>query len=1181
MGMKRLQTVGKSLLLAAYLSTPALADDTDIYLESNRLSVGTPRVMLTIDFRANVGGNQCTDAASAACETLMGSEVYPVLDLVDAAGNDGADGVADIQQVSGATGAERLALLKAGYWSGKKVGLYDMLRAVLYVVLNEVEGVRVGLMINHEATCRGDGPNQIPTGGQSGCSQGAYVLKGFFDPADAAELNDLFLRLGAIPEPDVKEDWMSNAWNGHGYALRDLYFEFYRYLTGRDMHYGWLGYDDYNSLLPTENLHQSTNDVVFDGLTLLSPDTSIIKDYPTLGEPSVGKAQNFEYISPMDETDSCSAIYMINSLFGSTANSSSDSAFAESVGSGGLNLTLRGGQDAKDTEIVKTFRTTDFGTRTYMPHLEQDIDGSQSVISYFVTDKVRKNTNDMAAAGGTGTAIQLTDPGSTLQSLRDIFTEILSVSTTFVAASVPVNVFNRAQIVDNVYLAIFQAEKQPLWNGNVKKLRIANESAVDPETGELVETSLIVDANGNLAFARDDGRISFSALTYWTDPNGADVSPADPSELVDPEEPGRDGRSVDRGGAGQQIPGFLDDMPSLANATGGRKLFTENPVSGSCEAPASGCTAMPYNADSATASTLAPYLDPTSSLSSSELQALIGWGRGVDVLDSDGDGSTTDARPWLMGDPMHSRPLVVNYGDPGGSGDGYSETNPLIMLFFGTNDGWFHALRNTEGNGSEAGDEVFAFMPLEVMDKQQALARNMALAGERHPYGVDGEAVVFTRDLNRDGNLDHTAGDKAYVYTGLRRGGKAYYAFDFSDPDNPQYLWKITDQTAGFDQLALSFATPRTATLNLDGTLTDVVIFTGGYNGGWMEDPDNPGLYIRVGKDGSADPDYRGNAIYIVNADTGALVWKAVGPNHPSIPSNTAASATSFYAADMIHSFPASVTVVDSDGNDVHDRLYVGDAGGQVWRVDLTEGVSPLGAGDGVSNWFATRIADFGVDVDRRFHHAPDVTFTYDSNGSYAGIMLTSGDRANPKSETTADWAYYLKDRNLVTGSTAAQSATPLLQADLADVTDLCTDDTSGDIVPCSGSSLANGWKLALEEPGEKGLSTPLISSGVVLFTTYLPRGGTPGACAPSEGSGRVYVVNLRDGTPYFDLKSDLASLEADRYEDIGPGIPPGVKPLADQVLVPGKGIGGNQIVPLGGRNVWKVYWRETDVDRL
>ena len=38
----------------------------------------------------------------------------------------------------------------------------------------------------------------------------------------------------------------------------------------------------------------------------------------------------------------------------------------------------------------------------------------------------------------------------------------------------PVNVFNRAEITDNVYIALFQVdgEAKPSWVGNVKKLRM-------------------------------------------------------------------------------------------------------------------------------------------------------------------------------------------------------------------------------------------------------------------------------------------------------------------------------------------------------------------------------------------------------------------------------------------------------------------------------------------------------------------------------------------------------------------------------------------------------------------------------------------------------------------------------------------------------------------------------------
>ena len=69
------------------------------------------------------------------------------------------------------------------------------------------------------------------------------------------------------------------------------------------------------------------------------------------------------------------------------------------------------------------------------------------------------------------------DPDELVATLQEIFKQVLSVSTTFVAASVPVNVFNRAEITDNVYIALFQVDGdgRPSWVGNVKKLKLLGE----------------------------------------------------------------------------------------------------------------------------------------------------------------------------------------------------------------------------------------------------------------------------------------------------------------------------------------------------------------------------------------------------------------------------------------------------------------------------------------------------------------------------------------------------------------------------------------------------------------------------------------------------------------------------------------------------------------------------------
>ena len=192
-----------------------------------------------------------------------------------------------------------------------------------------------------------------------------------------------------------------------------------------------------------------------------------------------------------------------------------------------------------------------------------DLDGKQNVTSYFIVDptKINTKTTAYAVAGGTNVPLPLDqDPEKLINTLNDIFKQILSVSTTFVAASVPVNVFNRAEVVDNIYLALFQADDKtrPYWPGNVKKLRIAG-LGTNPQ---------LVDINDEPAIAAD-GRIKFDALTFWTD---ASALP-DP-DVAEGEVAGKDGRSVLRGGAGQNVPGYIAGGPEEQNSVAGaRQLF--------------------------------------------------------------------------------------------------------------------------------------------------------------------------------------------------------------------------------------------------------------------------------------------------------------------------------------------------------------------------------------------------------------------------------------------------------------------------------------------------------------------------------------------------------------------------------------------------------------------------------
>lgn len=1059
-----LRAVAWGTLLFLTLQVPSIADDTDIYINAAPAGSAEPMVFLTLDYRPNLGSNLCTEVnpqdPAGQCGVLLG-DAYPNLDTGPGA-----------------------------------VTLFDGLRAVFKTVFDELDGIQVAFMMNHDNSCsgsnRGGGPDV------TGCSNGGYFLKGLksFDSTDSNGAKaDMLEALASIPIPSGNLS--------HSYQGQELYFELFRYLTGQEWHNAHTGWTDYGS----------------------SRNFNVDRDDPGAAWDASIESGDY-YITPFTSSEGyeCARMYAVNMMFQvSNQDSDNEDEIKASVAQGGLGITIN---NPDFVDIIEFMRDTDLAPNDptdtgygYWP----DVAGNQNLTSYFVAAQVNNTTNGYASAGGSIAALPLTEPAEMLNILRNIFREILSISTTFVAASVPVNVFNRSDIVDNVFVAQFQVDPdgRASWSGNLKKLKIL-ESVDELGTRALA----IVDATNVDAIAAD-GRISTNALTYWTD--ASSLPPANDDEVE-----GKDGRAIERGGAGQKIPGFLTGASMIGDNNGGinRTLFTE---------PVSGAALLALGVTNAT--TLQADLGAESVADAEEL---IRWIRGQDVDDLDADGNVNEARRWLLGAPLHSRPLPLNYGARGS----YSESNPDIRIFMGSEDGMMHAFRNTTSSGTESGAEDWAFMPRSVMDKMSILRTNSV---GTHPYTLDGASSAFVIDEDGNGTIDGS--DKAYLYFGLRRGGKAYYALNVTNPDNPGMLWSI-DKSGDFSELGMTFSTPRTGQVKFGADPTQVVIFSGGYD----EDKD----------DGAADDD-EGNAIYIVNAVTGNLIWKATyGSTTGSV------SSSEYHHSGMVDSIPSDVAALDTNADGNIDRLYVGDSGGTVWRVDLPESTY-----DNRSSWFVSELANIGRDDsggdkanDRRFFHRPDFVPSSDDLGAFDGVLIGTGDRADPKDTQADNYFYLIKDRNVLSGTVAS---TAYADSDFGNITDTCIED---DV--CT-ADLSNGWKLALEGVGEKSLAPAITAFGTVYFTTFLPEGDGSSAgtsCAPSEGGGRLYGVNLFTGAPVNNYDSgdgsdDITLTKSDRFDPLGSGgIPAEVVPIGGFLLPPDL-----EAEALNGREFWKTFWFEKDVD--
>lgn len=838
----------------------------------------------------------------------------------------------------------------------------------------------------------------------------------------------------------------------------------------------------------------------------------------------------------------------------------SDGAPSSNINKGTIDDLLRAGgfepppATSNDCEDLTALDLNDYGKCgpdlvRFLREYDQSsaLPGNQTVTTYTIgfslagVPEAQTYLRRLSEVGG-GDYYDADSPESLVAVFQRIIEEISADNATFVVPSTAIDPNNLLANREEVYLSLFSPSDYPRWVGNIKGYYLGDAGYED------LNREKATDASGTIFLA---GKQSF-----WT---------------ATPEVTALDGG----------LAGKLADVRTVYTYTGPDNFSSAVNLNSNEQR-------LRVANDSANGGTLSNALlglDLTAS--SADRQALIEWAQSDEIG---------------VGESLHTTPVFVPYTIPGNTAGAATQ----YVLFSVTNDGYLHAQDVTE-NGASGGRELFAFVPKELLPNLEKMKRNST--AENKLYGLDGGIAMWYEDANGDGVIDKAAGDHVRLYFGMRRGGSNYYALDVTDLSNPRLLWTIKSGDPGFKRLGQTWSKPVLTRMKVaeSGDNDDeryVLVFAGGYD--LHQDDKEVRSY-----------DYIGNSLYIVDAQTGALLWSAAGPAEalisvlqaeiddledtdsgipfletelarvgteqttaenadpldPVLVANLMQEADSIAneieaakvqladlqsalavaeaddtqydvsVATMLYSIPSDVRMIDVDANGLADRLYVGDMGGQIWRVDFPGGlqdgtdangtaITYPGLGDNSSSKAAVyQLAQLsGSDAanSRRFYYPPSVAKVLDGGHYRLSVSIGSGYRAHPLQATIRDRFYALKD----TLDTAP--ATAMTESNLVDMTDNAINEGSTAEQSVLRNSLANGsgWYIVLSS-GEKALARPLTFENKVMFTTFNPGIQSANAdCSAGFGpESRFYMVDLLDASPVKQL-AEAVDLDGDGVPD-------------------------------------------------
>ena len=686
---------------------------------------------------------------------------------------------------------------------------------------------------------------------------------------------------------------------------------------------------------------------------------------------------------------------------------------------------------------------------------------------------------------------------------------MLSESISFTAPVVSVDAANKVQNGDDLYMGQFLPMDATYWPGNLKKFVLGDGSVNRPDRW------MIYDGGDNEAI---DGNGLFLDNTegFWGDEN--DANDADNYGAPDIKEDGVGEVLTERVAANFASGSYY--ARSIKTYLGGSLVDFDQTID-----------PTKFGLDAAATATR---------------NKIVNWVYGY-TFDADvTTGDPAAARDWALGAIVHFRPTVIDYYNA----SDFSVVDKRYVVA-GADDGMLHIFDDADGT------EVLAFVPTDVLSKLKNFETIF------HQSLVDGSVKLYREN-----------GNPKYLIFSLRRGGASLWALDVSDVNaaNWTVAWSFTDGEMVQSWSEVEIAKIRTGA----NTYASVAIFSGGYdpvednfpepfndldaNGSPYDDNGNLDTSEWDKDDASQDfyadniynkknpaGDSKGRAIYVVNVNTGALVFsvKYGASNNPATP-GSASTETAQTRTDFKYCFPASPSVVslsqvysyDNSGTTVTARMsnvlaaiYAPDIYGNLFRItcdynngtptwqvrhlfsanpdsssdggELRQGNSTTNQGRKVFYGPAVSWRGSGRFFDTSNYYYPNTTFS--GTDAIASLFFGTGDREHPSYKIVQDRVYALyDDLPVLASNSVVVNSAPYTEDDLLNLT--C--DELGLNTVLAGKTSAQTWIY------KANLNTLLTDDVLITSDTDpMERAGT----GENDAKGWYIILENQGLSPYCD----------------------------------------------------------------